>query len=205
MVSWNTEKTYLRDLAAGGIPVVPTQWLVPDGPVEHLPLGALVIKPAVGVGGVGVAQYEPHERADAVAHARDLQESGQIVLVQPYLASVESVGEVSLVYLAGQYSHAVRRRAVVRESSWNAPGSHFVVHDPSEQQLGLAGRAMRYLTAQFGCPLYARVDMLESPDGPVVNELEVTDPVLHLRLGKLAPVKLARAILDCLADSGGRR
>ena len=52
VITWNTDKTYLRDLASSGIPTVPTTWVGPDAgnPEILLPQGNFVVKPAVSSG-----------------------------------------------------------------------------------------------------------------------------------------------------------
>jgi hypothetical protein len=44
--------------------------------------------------------------------------------------------------------------------------------------------------------LYARVDLLPSPDGPVVVELELTEPSLFLAHSAGAPDRFAAAIAE---------
>ena len=36
VIEWNTDKRYLRELAAAGIPVVPTTWIDPGTPVDDV-------------------------------------------------------------------------------------------------------------------------------------------------------------------------
>jgi hypothetical protein len=43
-------------------------------------------------------------------------------------------------------------------------------------------------------PLYARVDLLPSPDGPVVVEVEITEPSLFLTYDEAAADRFAAAI-----------
>ncbi|MCR6712093.1 MAG: hypothetical protein NVV57_05090 [Demequina sp.] len=51
IVEWNTDKRYLADLAARGIPVVPTVFAAPGEPVSpDAVAGHVVVKPTVGAG-----------------------------------------------------------------------------------------------------------------------------------------------------------
>jgi hypothetical protein len=191
IVRWNTDKAYLRDLESHGLAVVPTRWLAPGEPLPGFDGGEVVVKPSVGVGATGVARYGDGERTAAERHVRRLHGEGQpAVLVQPYLASVQDAGEASLVYVEGAYSHAVRRTGFVPDGEV-AP----VAHEPSAPQRRLADRVVAHVTDAFATPLYARVDLLETPSGPAVNEVEVTDPILHLRSADGAAERLARAIV----------
>ena len=51
VLEWNTDKErYLTDLAARGVPVVPTEF-VPPGAALEPPHGPFVVKPAISAGG----------------------------------------------------------------------------------------------------------------------------------------------------------
>ena len=105
VVAWNSDKHYLADLAAAGVPVVPSTFLEP-GQTVRVPRGELVVKPAVGAGSIDTARF--HDREPATAHAQALLDAGRSVLVQPYDARVEA-GETALVFLGGEESHAFRK------------------------------------------------------------------------------------------------
>ena len=62
MIRWNTDKTYLRDLAAAGVPVVPTEHLEPVlVPAWPAAWAEVVVKPAVSAGSRDTARYGPAE------------------------------------------------------------------------------------------------------------------------------------------------
>jgi hypothetical protein len=58
VIEWNTDKRYLRELEASGIPVVPTTWLEPGAAVELPTAGAHVIKPSVGAGSLDAERFD---------------------------------------------------------------------------------------------------------------------------------------------------
>ena len=64
VISWNTDKRYLADLARAGVPTVDTIWAAPGDPVE-LPAVAdcaeVVVKPAVGSGSRGAGRFAADE------------------------------------------------------------------------------------------------------------------------------------------------
>jgi hypothetical protein len=192
-VQWNTSKTYLGDLKGAGVAIVSTQFWHPGEPTLNPPGGPVVIKPAVGVGGEGVRRYGPADQSGALRRVQQLQDDGQIVLVQPYLDSVETVGEVSVVYFDAAYSHAVRRRGFLPKGERTDTD-----YQPDARQRGLADQVLDYLTNRFGAPLYARIDILEGPSGPVVSEVEATDPVVHLWGKPDRVARFAGAIADRL-------
>ena len=52
-----------------------------------------------------------------------LQAAGRLVMVQPYLASVDTVGETGMLYLGGEFSHAIRKGPMLDGPDVPASGS----------------------------------------------------------------------------------
>ena len=113
VLRWNSDKTYLADLAAEGIPIVPTRW-VPPGADWEPPSEDYVIKPSVASGGIGVARYRGLPVNVADRHVLRLHEEGYTVMVQPYQSNVDDAGEASLIYIGGHYSHAINKAAMLQ-------------------------------------------------------------------------------------------
>ena len=201
VVAWNTDKHYLSALGAAGVAVVPSTFLHPGEDPTLPPDAEFVVKPAVGAGARDARRFTDAQRDQALGHAGRLLAAGRSVLVQPYLAQVDQHGETSLIFIDGGFSHAIRKGPLL------APGAAataalfapeaIVARDPSSQELELARKA---LAAQpFGALLYARVDLLPTPDGPLLLELELTEPSLFFAHGADAATRLAAALLARLA------
>lgn len=187
IVEWNTDKErYLTDLAAAGVPVVPTEFVAPGSPIAP-PRGPFVVKPAVSAGGRSSARFEPAEADAARALAGRIHADGRTAMVQPHLGELE---ETALVYLDGAYSHAVRRRVPLP-----AAGERTVFHldeevartEPTPAERAVAEAALACAPGEL---LYARVDLL----GGAVLELEATEPSLYLGFGDGAAARFATAI-----------
>ena len=74
-----------------------------------------------------------------------------------------------------------------------------VAPEPAEREL--ADRAMAWLTDRLGPLAYARVDLLDGPDGaPVILELELTEPCLYLPSAAGAAERLAAVLTRAAAD-----
>lgn len=183
VVRWNTHKGYLTDLAAAGVPAVPTTLAVQGSAPPHLK-GELIIKPAVGAGSRGVRRLHADD-PEAADHLNALLVDGDVV-IQPYLPEVAN-GEISLIYFSGALSHAVRKTFDPHDFR----NLSVVPHQPSELELAVAGRALNHMVAPL---LYARVDLIHSPDGPLVTELELVEPYLYLTSDPTAPHRFAEAI-----------
>lgn len=192
-VEWNTDKHYLSDLAAAGVSVVPTAFVEPGEPFEP-PHGPFVVKPAVSAGGRSSAWFEPRDAARARALVERIHAAGRSAMVQPYLGDAD---ETALVYLAGRFSHALRRRVPLPSA-----GERPVFYLDEELGPATASAAQRAVAeAALACApadlLYARVDLL----GGAVLELEIAEPSLYLAFGSGAVERLAAAIATA-ATSG---
>lgn len=197
VVVWNTHKRYLVDLAARGVPTVPTRVLSAGsrttvrGLRAHTGWQDLVLKAAVAQTGRYLMRLTADQEAEGQRHLDRLLPS-EDMLAQPFLPGVTGEGETSLVYVDGAFSHAAHKQPAAGD---------FRVHDdydgslrsvrPSGTQLEVAGAAL----AAVGAPvLYARVDLVPGSDGPVVMELELVEPDLYLATAPGAAERLAAAI-----------
>lgn len=202
LVRWNTDKHYLADLARQGIPVIPAHFLAPgDDPASFPAHAEFVVKPCIGAGSRDTQRYTAPNRAAAVAHAKRLLDAGRHVLVQPYLEAVDTAGETALLFFAGRFSHAIRKGPLlVRDgeatSALFAPEA-ITPREPSSAEIEVAHRALAAIPG--GAPLYARVDLLPSADGPQLLELELTEPSLFFDHAPGSAERFVAAIESSLA------
>lgn len=203
VVRWNSDKIYLADLAGDGVLLPGTEWLAQD-PSDAPDLTAIldargwdraVVKPRVSASG--------HETwlTDRGRAATDQPRLARLVagggaLVQEFVPEVTTAGELSLVYLAGEFSHAVRKRVAAgdfrvqeRFGGWSEPVT------AGTEALEAGSRALARVPGPW---LYARVDGVErARDGRfVVMELEVFEPSLFLAGSPEAARRLAREIVS---------
>jgi len=203
VLEWNTDKRYLADLASAGVAVVPTTFL---GPGDQLvdPGTPFVVKPSVSAGAQDTVRYRAGDLEVASRHVRSITDGGRTAMVQPYLDSVDLVGESTLIFVGGRFSHAVRRGAMLYDGGRRQPGEQEVaaaVASPAE--LSAANGVLEAIPeALSGASdlLYARVDLLAGDDDRLLLlELEVTEPFLFLAYDEGAPKRFARAIARHLA------
>jgi glutathione synthase/RimK-type ligase-like ATP-grasp enzyme len=199
VIEWNSHKRYLTELPERGVPTVPTV-LVERGAdvaaaLQPMTGQAVVIKPAVGGGAKGAGRFAPGDPAGS-EHLAGLLEHGD-ALVQPYVEEIARKGEQSLIFFAGRLSHAVSKTAA--EGDYRIQMTHggaLAEHDPTAGELDLAARALAAVGADL---LYARIDMVTTPAGPVIMELELIEPELFLPREPEAPGRLADAVLAACA------
>ena len=212
VLRWNSDKRYLADLAATGLPVVATSYVAPGDPAPAFE-GEVVVKPTVSAGARDTGRFGPATHSAARALIARLGARGATAMVQPYLPAVDDRGETAIVMFAGAVSHVLRKRAVLRPDE-EAPlaegdiGAALVMFEEdlvtageaSDAELALAERVVGAVTERFGSvPLIARVDLLSDAAGePVLLELEAIEPALYFAQAPGAAARLARAALSDL-------
>ncbi len=200
VLEWNTDKVYLRELAARSIPVVPTVWIEPGFAMgSALPDGELVVKPAVSAGARNTSRYRGEDARDVRGHIDRLLADGRTVMVQPYLRSVDEDGETALIYFGGSFSHAVNKAALLtvpgRATSGLWEPERITPRQPRADERDLAEDVLDALPWPRGDLLYARIDVVRGPEGaPLVLELELAEPSLFLGCADGAAERFADAI-----------
>lgn len=218
LIRWNSDKRYLADLEAAGVPVVATTFVAPGQPVPEI-ASEVVIKPSVSAGGRNTGRFGAGSQA-AAALVERIGTDGGTAMVQPYLASVESGGETAIVIIDGAVSHVLRKGAMLAPDEV-APvrvddglGVAEAMYDPelvlassaADDELELAELVLAEVRSRFGAtPLYARVDMLRDPGGaPTLLELEAVEPNLYFPQAPGAAARLADAIVERAAARSSR-
>lgn len=185
ILRWNTDKRYLRDF--GGLPVVPTHFVEPGDPVEIPFDGEVVVKPAIGAGAKDAARHATRE--SAAAHVRRL---GRTAMVQPYVREIEKHGEIGLIYVGGEFSHAMFKGPILRPDVKFVDGLYAAEEIrprvPTREERALAEKILERVPGRV---LYARIDLVP---GPMLLELEVTEPSLFHATAPGSAERFARAI-----------
>ena len=191
VLAWNTDKRYLGALSEAGVPVVPTTYVAP-GEAFAVPPYEHVVKPTVSAGARDTRRFAAGE--DSTAHAAALLEAGRTVMVQPYQAAVDEVGETALLFFRGELSHGARKAPVLVPDLDDPDEVAITEREPAAAEVEVARGALA--AVPFEEPLlYARVDLVPGPDGaPRLMELEVTEPCLFLAQDPGAAARLAAAI-----------
>lgn len=201
-IAWNSDKTYLRELADGGVRIVPTVWVERgsearlEAILEERGWEEAVVKPVIDLGAENLHRVRAGAGSDALATV--LRRHG--AMVQPFLPSVEEQGELSLIYLDGEMTHAVRKRPAPGDfrvqSIW---GGTVERTEAGAAEVDLGERALAQLDE---APLYARVDLVSGPGGePCLIELELIEPNLYLVENPPAADALAAALLRIDVDA----
>lgn len=211
VVRWNTHKSYLRRLAEAGLATVETLWLPAGGSVdlrgecEARGWTRAFIKPQVGATARGTLRFDVTEAglASARAHvARMLPEEG--LMVQPYIESVETHGELSAIFVAGEYTHGVRK--IPLEGDYRVQDDHGASDEPYSFSEGELASLREFIASSPDDLLYVRFDLLRHPDGSLrLIEMEGVEPSLFFRHSEEAAPRLAAALLTRVRAAAANR
>ncbi len=196
LVRWNIPKTYLRDLEAGGAAIVPSRWydryadLDLSAALDALG-GAIVIKPVISSNADRTYLLETPVAAD-VERELSAAFAQRAFLVQPFIDSIRTEGELSLFYVGGAFSHAIRK--VPKTGDFRVQEEHGAdirAVDPGATLVACADRVLSLVTPT---PLYARCDFVRDAAGVHrLMELELIEPSLYLRMDEGAAERFAAA------------
>jgi len=196
VLRWNTTKTYLADLEAAGVPVVPTIFAdhADDAVVERARVelggGTLVVKPQVSAGSHETVKLSPGEKL--------VGGPSGAAMIQPFLPAVSGEGEISLLFFDGVFSHAVGK--VARAGDFRVQPQFGSMIGPTTPPPGALEIGEAVLAAAPGHLTYGRVDLIRHPDGTLrVMELEAIEPDLFLEHAPQAGAVFAAAVARALS------
>ncbi len=197
LVRWNSNKRYLIDLAQRGVPTIQTT-VVPHRRAEDVERivaaeewARFVIKPAISASGFETYALETPLSATSRATVARVAAAGD-VLVQPFANEIPRDGELSFMFIEGEYSHAALKRATAGE--FRVQTDHGGSVESADPDPVLIEQATRSLSALPEVPLYARVDGIVRGGTFLLMELELIEPNLFFDLAPGSVERMAGAI-----------
>lgn len=182
----NLSKDYLLDLQDKGFRVVPTKEVNVPVSVEELKrisfgMGEedLILKPKVfGEKGNGVRKLSSfRDEEDFLQYSKEHAP----LLVQPYISSIVSDGENSLVYVGGKFSHALRKATGELLVNTNLDTRICEKYTPSEEEMQISERVISLYNNLKG---YCRLDFIPWNGKSYLSEVEMVNPGCSIeRLG----------------------
>ncbi|NND70516.1 MAG: hypothetical protein HKN43_02955 [Rhodothermales bacterium] len=201
---WNTRKTYLREISQLGLEPVPTLWTENLGrhdltnAFHQFEVEEIIVKPVVGANSDGIHRISS-TAGDLDSALTDL--AGSSVMIQPFVRSIATDGEISLMYFNGFFSHAVRKRPRTGDfRSQQEHGAAFTILKPEDDLVAAGAAAIARLPK---LPLYARLDFLPSdvPSAYWLVELELIEPSLFFTFDDSSPNRFAHALNEYMDRS----
>ncbi len=195
VIERNTDKHYLDHLASADVAVIATQF-VDVGMTPRWPEGAFVVKPTVGAGSLDTERYDSSSHELAAAHVARLHDARRDVMVQPYVESVDRVGETALIFIDGEFTHAMNKAAMlnVSERDRNALFRREQMTRVTVTSDVVATGVAALAALDASELLYARVDLVELNGHLAVMEVELSEPSLFLSFRPDVATLFARAI-----------
>lgn len=196
-VRWNLHKGYLLELERAGVAVVPTALFDRGAMVD---LGSVlrdrgwrdvVVKPAISAGSHGTKRFGAGEIEAVQAWLDRLLAQGD-AMVQRFEPSVLREGEVSIVCIGGEVSHAIEKRPRFDGDEESVVGRS----SASDAERAFAERVLGVVSHEH---VYARVDVFPSDNGGLLlSELELIEPSLFFDHGPGSADRFAAALESAL-------
>jgi glutathione synthase/RimK-type ligase-like ATP-grasp enzyme len=198
-VLWNRNKFYLREMERQGIEIAPTIFATGIGAIgaadraqiERWP--KIVVKPAVSASAHNTRLLEGAAFPPDAELAQQM--AGEPFLIQQFIPEIQTDGEISFIYIDGQFSHAVLKRPAAGD--FRVQQEHGGSSEPFIPSATLMDQANRIAAAvpQVRDSLYCRLDAVARSGRLVLMELELIEPELYLGLGDGAAERFASAIV----------
>lgn len=197
VLSWNSDKRYLGWLAERGIAIPRTTWSdrvgreQVDALFEATAAEELIVKPSVSGGAWKTRRLR---RGESFEPPLD----GMTMLLQPYLPTIETEGETSLLFFGGRLSHVVNKRPVVGEFRVQEEfgGVYRVLDAAPAGALALAEQVLAAIATPL---LYARIDMVPDAEGRwLLMEAELIEPDFYLGMDPRQGAGFAQALREAI-------
>jgi glutathione synthase/RimK-type ligase-like ATP-grasp enzyme len=193
LLRWNSDKAYLAELYEKGVPVVPTEVADPldEESLErirsHFSCTDVVVKPPISA---SAYLTFPIRSGEAIPDSV----RGRRMMVQPWLETITTTGEWSVLFFDGELSHSVSKVPVPGEFRVQPEYGGIIERcDPPD---GAEAVARAALAAAPAPALYARVDLVMGNCGTLqVIELELIEPAFWLAQAPEAGVLFAEAVV----------
>lgn len=173
ILKMNADKSYLKILEEVNLPIIDSIIFKQNEEFDLslIPFQKAVIKPLVGQSGYKVRFLEQKIPTK--------EEFPHGALIQPFIESVEELGEFCFIFFGGKFNYAIHRQT---QKDWRANSNYGVkiapLKNPSKAHIDLALKTLKALKSSN--LLYARVDLLPQKNGNVlINEVELIEPSLY--------------------------
>ena len=204
IVRWNVRKRYLESLAEAGVRTVPTAWLRRgmEAPLRRILADTgwtdFVVKPSISASSWQTHRYRvEHDELEQAESTLEELLPDRDMMIQPYVRGVDTGGEKAVMWIDGEFTHAVRKQPRFVGQAEFVTGAT----ETSPTERAIAERSIAVAAAETGGrPLYARVDLMPDEEGPMVSELELIEPSLYLAQSPAALDRFVRAIATAPAS-----
>lgn len=208
LVKWNISKAYLFELERVGVELVPGikfESLKREtifSAFDTFQTSEIIIKPLIGAN----ADHNYRIKKDSSIDFKIIEKvfAHREGMIQPFMQSVISEGEFSLMYFGGKLSHVILKTAKSDDYRVQEEHGGGVIPIQNPETLLVSKADMIIKTLPYP-PLYARVDLVRNPaDSFALMEFELIEPCLYFRFDENAPLRFAECIDDYWREMKGR-
>ena len=198
LINWNLDKKYLIELNKKGINIPTTEVITKEDSLtldcmfKKYDFNEAIIKPTIS----GAARETYKISKDNFYRYEkkffDLK-SKEDLIFQEFLSNIISKGEISLIFIEENYSHAVKK--VAKEGDFRVQDDHggsVEFYNASKEEILFAQDCLDKCPS---LPVYSRVDIIyDNQDKISLGEIELIEPELWFRNNKAAARLLANVI-----------
>ena len=198
LINWNLDKKYLIELNKKGVNIPTSEIITKE---DNLNLESLfkkhdfseaIIKPTIS----GAAR-ETYKISKNNFHEYEKKffnlKSKEDLIFQEFLSNIISKGEISLIFIGENYTHAVKK--IAKEGDFRVQDDHggsVKVYDASKEEILFAQNCLAKCPI---LPVYSRVDIIYDNENEIsLGEIELIEPELWFRNNKTAAKLLANEI-----------
>jgi glutathione synthase/RimK-type ligase-like ATP-grasp enzyme len=200
VVKANQHKFYLKDLQSRGIDIIPTVFIPKNTGLDFSFLAEnnwtqAVIKPAVSGGSYATTLFSIAETEKIATEYANIATERDL-LVQPFMPEIQTLGEISILFFNGKFSHAILKKP--KEDDFRVQTQFGGVYQIYQPDASLIETALQIITTFGEDLLYARVDGVMKDGKFLLMEVELIEPDLyfsHFPEGKLNYFKALEDLL----------
>lgn len=181
IIKRNQHKFYLKDLQNQGIDIIPTVFIPHN---TGLDLSFLkennwekaVIKPAISGASYMTTLFSQGEITTIETEYKPISLERDL-LIQPFMPEIQEMGELSILFFKGKYSHAVLKKPKGEDFRVQSQfGGQYQAYFPNDSVIQTAENIIKTFGGDL---LYARVDGILKEGQFLLMELELIEPDLY--------------------------
>ena len=198
LINWNLDKKYLIELNKKGINIPTSEVITKEDNItleslfKKYDFNEAIIKPAIS--GAARETYKISKNNFHEYEKKFLNlKSKEDIIFQEFLSNIVSKGEISLIFIGENYTHAVKK--IAKEGDFRVQDDHggsVEVYNASKEEILFAQNCLSKCPT---LPIYSRVDIIYDNESEIsLGEMELIEPELWFRNNKVSAKLLANEI-----------
>ena len=204
IILWNLNKSYLQELSKKGINIAKTIFIEEKQKItlkdlfKNSQFNEAIIKPSVSGAARDTFKITKKNYKKFESNFQNLINK-ESFLFQEFLKDIQIFGEISIILIDGEYTHAVRK--IAKKGDFRVQDDHggtVEVYNPVKEEIEFAKLCVSKCPSQ---PIYARVDLIyDNKKNISLGELELIEPELWFRNNAKSAKLLAKKISNLVSS-----